>query len=104
MARAHGADAALLITAVLSDQDLCYFIKVLKSLNMAALVEVHSEEEMDRVLALGDQVLSKDHVLIGINNRDLQSFKVIWRCRLFVFSNAIVRMLCTLRASVSKGK
>ena len=69
-ARIHGADAALLIAAILSDQDLQYLLKVIKTLGMTALVEVHTLEELDRVLAL-------DGVeLIGINNRDLQTFTV----------------------------
>jgi indole-3-glycerol phosphate synthase len=67
-ARAAGADAALLIAAILTDQDLAYLLKVARSLNLAVLVEVHDAEEMERVLAL-------DGVdLIGINNRDLTSF------------------------------
>jgi len=52
LARVQGADAVLLIAAILSDQDLQYFIKIAKALNMAALIEVHNLEELDRVLAL----------------------------------------------------
>ncbi len=70
LARSHGADAILLITAILSDQDLKYFIKIVKSLGMTPLVEVHTLEELDRVLAI-------DNVdLIGINNRNLEDFSV----------------------------
>lgn len=70
LARVHGADAVLLIAAILSDQDLQYFIKIAKAMNMAALVEVHSLEELDRVLAL------EGVSLIGINNRNLEDFSV----------------------------
>ncbi|MFN6132945.1 MAG: indole-3-glycerol phosphate synthase TrpC [Synechococcaceae cyanobacterium] len=69
-ARAAGADAALLIAAILSDQDLTYLNKVARSLGLSVLVEVHDDSELERVLALGG------FPLIGINNRDLSSFTV----------------------------
>ncbi|SBO43051.1 indole-3-glycerol phosphate synthase TrpC [Cyanobium sp. NIES-981] len=68
-ARAAGADAALLIAAILSDQDLAYLLKVARSLGLAVLVEVHDGAELERVLAL------EGVRLIGINNRDLTSFR-----------------------------
>lgn len=70
MARVKGADAVLLIAAILSNQDLQYFIKIAKALKMAALIEVHTLEELDRVLTL-DGVS-----LVGINNRNLEDFSV----------------------------
>ncbi|AUT03913.1 indole-3-glycerol phosphate synthase [Nostoc sp. CENA543] len=70
LARLRGADAVLLIAAILSDQYLRYFIKIAKSLKMAVLIEVHSLEELDRVLALDDVAL------VGINNRNLEDFSV----------------------------
>ncbi|MCC5648342.1 indole-3-glycerol phosphate synthase TrpC [Nostoc sp. XA013] len=70
LARVQGADAILLIAAILSDQDLKYFLKIANNLKMAALIEVHSLEELDRVLAL-DGVS-----LVGINNRNLEDFSV----------------------------
>ena len=67
-ARAAGADAALLIAAILTDVDMAYLLKVARSLGLAVLVEVHDAAELERVLALeGVQ-------LIGINNRDLATF------------------------------
>ncbi|MFM9159187.1 MAG: indole-3-glycerol phosphate synthase TrpC, partial [Dolichospermum sp.] len=47
-ARINGADAVLLIAAILNDQDLQYFIKIAHNLKMAALIEVHNLEELDR--------------------------------------------------------
>ena len=67
-ARAAGADAALLIAAILDDIDLAYLLKVARSLGLTVLVEVHDAAELERVLAL-DGVQ-----LIGINNRNLASF------------------------------
>ncbi|THF95393.1 hypothetical protein TEA_003321 [Camellia sinensis var. sinensis] len=69
-ARTKGADAILLIAAILPDLDIKYMTKICKMLGLAALVEVHNEQEMDRILGI-------DGVeLIGINNRDLETFKV----------------------------
>ncbi|TVS06079.1 MAG: indole-3-glycerol phosphate synthase TrpC [Cyanobium sp. PLM2.Bin73] len=67
-ARAAGADAALLIAAILRDTDLAYLLKAARGLGLTPLVEVHDAAEMERALAL-DGVQ-----LIGINNRDLASF------------------------------
>ncbi|XP_021889930.1 indole-3-glycerol phosphate synthase, chloroplastic-like [Carica papaya] len=69
-ARTKGADAVLLIAAVLPDLDIKYMTKICKMLGLAALVEVHDEREMDRVLGI-------DGIeLIGINNRNLETFEV----------------------------
>lgn len=68
-ARAAGADAALFIAAILSDQDLAYLQKVAAAIGLTVLVEVHDAHELERVLSLGG------FPLIGINNRDLTSFE-----------------------------
>lgn len=72
-ARASGADAVLLIAAVLPNVDLAYFTKSAKKLGMACLIEVHTNEELARVLQVPGV---EDHIL-GINNRDLGTFEVI---------------------------
>jgi indole-3-glycerol phosphate synthase len=69
-ARLHGADAVLLIAAILPDKDLQYFIKIAATLGLTPLIEVHTLAELDRVLAL------QGVTLIGINNRNLQDFSV----------------------------
>lgn len=69
-ARLSGADAVLLIASVLQDEEIKVMISICESLGMAALVEVHSTEELDRILVI-DTV-----ELIGINNRDLETFTV----------------------------
>ncbi len=68
-ARAAGADAVLLIAAILSGDDLRGLIQLGRQLGMAALVEVHTHGELDRALAAGADV-------IGVNNRDLKTFEV----------------------------
>lgn len=69
-ARSAGADAVLLIAAILSTQELQDFLHLIHRLGMTALVEVHTLAELDRVLALSDLRL------IGINNRNLETFTV----------------------------
>ncbi len=66
--RAAGADAVLLIAMVLDDAQLTDLHALIVSLGMAALVEVHNEAELARVLRCGCS-------LIGINNRDLRTFQ-----------------------------
>ena len=66
-ARAIGADALLLIAAILTDGQLREYLDLAASLGMAALVEVHDRAELDRALAAGAMI-------IGINNRDLKTF------------------------------
>ncbi len=68
-ARAAGADAILLIVAMLDDATLRELHAAAREWGMAALVEVHNEDETARALAAGA-------TLIGINNRDLHTFRV----------------------------
>ncbi|MEH1833772.1 MAG: indole-3-glycerol phosphate synthase TrpC [Nostoc sp.] len=68
LARTAGADAVLLIAAILSDRELQDFLQVIHDLGMNALVEVHTLAELDRVLKLDDLRL------VGINNRNLEDF------------------------------
>ena len=68
-ARSLGADAVLLIAAVLDRPQLSDFAAVARELSLGALVEVHSEAECDRALELGAE-------LIGINHRDLATFEI----------------------------
>jgi indole-3-glycerol phosphate synthase len=67
--RAMGADMVLLIARILPGQELETLIHRAQDLNMDALVEVHSEKEVDQALAAGAE-------LIGINNRDLATFEI----------------------------
>lgn len=68
-ARACGADALLLIAAMLSSLQLEELLSLSRALGMRCLVEVHDEEELERALVCGAMIL-------GINNRDLRTFKI----------------------------
>ncbi|AFY45152.1 indole-3-glycerol phosphate synthase TrpC [Nostoc sp. PCC 7107] len=70
LARAAGADAVLLIAAILTDRQLQDFQRIIHYLGMNALIEVHTLAELDRVLQLDDVRL------IGINNQSLVDFTV----------------------------
>ena len=67
--RAAGADALLLIAAVLNDNEMADLLTLTHTLGMAALVEVHNQAELERILPLQSR-------LIGVNNRDLRDFSV----------------------------
>lgn len=68
-AKVLGADAVLLICAILSDEELIAYHKIAETLGLSALVEAHDEAEVSRALACGARI-------IGVNNRDLRDFKV----------------------------
>jgi indole-3-glycerol phosphate synthase len=72
-ARAHRGDAILLIAAALSDEQMKRFAHRARGVELDVLVEVHTSEELSRVLdALGGEGADA----IGVNNRDLKSFNV----------------------------
>ncbi len=66
---AYGADALLLIVAILSQEQLEELLSLTHSLGLSCLVEVHNEAEVERALLSGAEI-------IGINNRDLNTFTV----------------------------
>jgi indole-3-glycerol phosphate synthase len=72
-ARAHHADAILLIAAALTNDEMKRFAAAAHGIKLDVLVEVHTGEELERVLdALGESGADA----IGVNNRDLKSFEV----------------------------
>jgi indole-3-glycerol phosphate synthase len=68
-AAASGADAILLIAAILEERQLRRFRELARDHGMAALVEVHTEEELEHAIGSGADI-------IGVNNRDLETFQV----------------------------
>ncbi len=68
-AKAAGADAILLIAAILDDAAMKRFYRLAEELELDALVEVHNENELERALGL-------DAKIIGVNNRDLHDFTI----------------------------
>lgn len=84
---AFGADALLLIAAILSPEQLLELLELSSSLGLSCLVEVHNEDELFKALLA-------DAKIIGINNRNLKTFKVdtntTRRLRLFIPDETIV--------------
>jgi indole-3-glycerol phosphate synthase len=68
-AAAYGADAILLIAAILSEREMRDFRELAEHYGMAALVEVHGEDELEPALASGARI-------VGVNNRNLHTFEV----------------------------
>ena len=68
-AKAFGASAVLLICAILNDRELLEYRELAETLGMDALVETHDENEVARALKTGAKI-------VGVNNRDLKTFKV----------------------------
>ncbi|MCS7263254.1 MAG: indole-3-glycerol phosphate synthase TrpC [Armatimonadetes bacterium] len=86
-ARVYGADAVLLIVAALDEKKLQDLIELSRELGMDALVEVHTESELEIALKAGAN-------LIGINNRNLQTFDVdlntTFRLKKFIPSECVI--------------
>ncbi|GAB4316053.1 MAG: indole-3-glycerol phosphate synthase TrpC [Candidatus Sumerlaeia bacterium] len=68
-ARALGADAVLLIAAILKREELAGLLELTHELGMEALVEIYDEQELERIEGLSVRIL-------GVNNRDLRTFQV----------------------------
>lgn len=77
--RMAGADAVLLITRILNDDELRLFLEKCTKYNLSALVECHDEKDIERALASQADI-------IGINNRDLDTLKVDFNISLKLIS------------------
>lgn len=87
-ARALGADCVLLIAAVLSDTQLHALYHQATELGMDVLLEVHSAEELARVLPLNSP-------MVGINNRDLHTFEVALQTTIDLYQQCGDRLVVT---------
>jgi indole-3-glycerol phosphate synthase len=67
-ARSIGADAILLIASVLSKEEIIRFSGLAKKLSLEVLLEIHNEKELEKI--------PNEEVLIGVNNRNLETFEV----------------------------
>tara|TARA_Y100000590_G_C15677348_1_gene998534 strand:+ start:574 stop:1365 length:792 start_codon:yes stop_codon:yes gene_type:complete len=65
----YGADAILLIVAILKDEELNKFIKIAEEFNLDVIVETHNENEIERAIDIG-------YPIIGINNRNLKNLSI----------------------------
>jgi indole-3-glycerol phosphate synthase len=68
-ARVHGTDLVLLIVAALSQNQLDDYYQLTKELGMKALVEVHTQDELERALEISPEI-------IGVNSRNLKTLEV----------------------------
>jgi indole-3-glycerol phosphate synthase len=91
-----GADAFLLIVAALEDRELKHFLVLAERLRVAALVEVHTAEELDRAIGCGAQI-------IGVNNRDLNTLEVSLETSFLVREKIPSRCLAVSESGIRSG-
>ena len=92
-ARAFGADAVLLIVAILSDDKLLTFLSLCEKLGLDALVEVHTEQERDKAVEAGAEI-------VGINNRDLTTFTVDLSTTMHLAAGIPEKRLCVSESGI----
>jgi indole-3-glycerol phosphate synthase len=92
-AAAHGADAILLIAAILTEREIREFREYAVRFGMAALVEVHNRRELDVAIAAGAD-------LIGVNNRDLSTFEVTLDTSLRLAEHMPAGALCVSESGI----
>ncbi|HEX5411419.1 MAG TPA: indole-3-glycerol phosphate synthase TrpC [Terriglobia bacterium] len=93
---AAGADAFLLIVAALEDRDLRHFLELSERLRLAALVEVHTAEELGRAIDSGARI-------IGINNRDLNTLEVSLETSILLREKIPPRCLAVSESGIKSG-
>ena len=96
-AAAHGADAILLIAAILSEREIRDFREAAAGFRMAALVEVHNRRELDVAIAAGSDI-------IGVNNRDLGTFEVTLETSLELAAHIPAGALCVSESGIHDAR
>ncbi len=96
-AAAHGADAILLIAAILTEREIRDFREDATRFRMAALVEVHNRRELDVAIAAGAG-------LIGVNNRDLSTFEVTLETSLQLAEHMPAGALCVSESGIHNAQ
>lgn len=96
-ARAYGADAVLLIAAILDKKQLSDLHQAAAALNLACLVEVYEADEMDHINF--DQVQ-----ILGVNNRDLRTFEVNLKHSVEIFKSAPKNVIRVSESGIYSGE
>ncbi len=91
-----GADAMLLIAAAMDDYQMKDLYQAALSLNIEPLIEIHSAEELDRIIKLEPQI-------IGINNRNLKTFKTDLAVTLELVKNIPSKLITVSESGISNG-
>ena len=95
-AAAHGADAILLIAAVLEESTMRQFRELAAGFGMAALIEVHDEAELDAAIASGAEI-------IGVNNRNLHTFAVTLETSLLLVEKIPSSIIKVAESGIESG-
>lgn len=98
-ARAHRADAILLIAAALTDAEMKRFSRAAHRLTLDVLVEVHTARELDRALSAVDDGIDA----IGVNNRDLKTFEVRLETSLALIERIPISVVRVAESGIAAG-
>lgn len=96
-ARHAGADAVLLIAALFNERSLRQLLEQTEALGMEALVEVHDRQELNRALETGSS-------LIGVNNRNLRSFKTSFNVALELAPHLPGQVVAVAESGIQTGE
>lgn len=96
-AKSLGASAVLLIVALLEDQELAQYRQLAEDMGLAALIEVHTADEIRRALQAGARI-------VGINNRDLKTFTVDLQTSLRLRALIPPEVLCVSESGIKSAK